>query len=43
VLTTDVQTRPKMSDVLSRLRTISAAQSIRSKLIMATQTKGCTS
>uniref|UniRef100_A0A0D3EN02 Protein kinase domain-containing protein n=1 Tax=Oryza barthii TaxID=65489 RepID=A0A0D3EN02_9ORYZ len=29
----------EMSDVLSRLRTISAAQSIRSKLIMATQTK----
>uniref|UniRef100_A0A0D9Y7F9 Protein kinase domain-containing protein n=1 Tax=Oryza glumipatula TaxID=40148 RepID=A0A0D9Y7F9_9ORYZ len=35
----DVQTWPEMSDVLSRLRTISAAQSIRSKLIMATQTK----
>lgn len=41
MLTTDVQTRPEMSDVLSRLRTISAAQSIRSKLIMATQTKAC--
>uniref|UniRef100_A0A0E0MVC9 Protein kinase domain-containing protein n=1 Tax=Oryza rufipogon TaxID=4529 RepID=A0A0E0MVC9_ORYRU len=36
----DVQMRPEMSDVLSRLRIISAAQSIRSKL-MGPQAKDC--
>uniref|UniRef100_J3L0Q5 Protein kinase domain-containing protein n=1 Tax=Oryza brachyantha TaxID=4533 RepID=J3L0Q5_ORYBR len=35
----DIQRRTEMSNVLSRLRTISAAQSIRSKLIMGTQAK----